>query len=166
MFTTSKRTFFGMGIEVVWVVVLAALSPVAYLIKRWRELRLFIFIFISVLTVLSFFLLQESIRWLISVEQIKKAERIVNRIIRYNRIEKTDEFKKGKAELERIFSDLDAYNKAQNEAKNEIYHNQVDSLLFSLYLTVPEIHWIFWSIWKKNTIKNFIFLRIKSCFKI
>jgi len=33
-----------------------------------------------------------------------------------------------------------AYNKAQNEAKNEIYHNQVDSLLFSLYLTVPEIH--------------------------
>ncbi len=129
-----------MGIEVVWVVVLAALSPVAYLIKRWRELRLFIFIFISALTVLSFFLLQESIRWLISVEQIKKAERIVNRIIRYNRIEKTDEFKKGKAELERIFSDLDAYNKAQNEAKNEIYHNQVDSLLFSLYLTVPEIH--------------------------
>ncbi len=137
MFITSRRTFFGMSIEVIWVVLLATLSPIAYFIKQWRELRLFIFISISVLAILSFFLLQESIRWLISVEQIKKAERIVNRIIKYNRIDKTEEFMKSKAELQQIFKGLDAYSKDQKDLKNKVHEIKVRKLnRFLLFIGV------------------------------
>ena len=73
MFSTSKRTFFGIGIEVVWVIILASMSPLAYVLQTWREIRLAIFFVLALLSLGSYWFVQESIRWLISVEKLDKA---------------------------------------------------------------------------------------------
>jgi len=125
MFSTSKRTLFGIGIEVVWVIILASMSPLAYLIQTWREIRLAIFFVLAILSLLSFCMVQESIRWLISVEKLDEAAVIVNRIAKYNRLNKnktpaaspnkTGKFKLNKQRLTDMFSQLAIYNKSQQE---------------------------------------------------
>ena len=127
MFSTSKRTLFGIGIEVVWVIILASMSPLAYLIQTWREIRLVIFFVLAILSLLSFCMVQESIRWLISVEKLDEAAVIIDRIAKYNRLNKINKktqttttptnkigkFKLNKQRLTKMFSQLDIYNKSQ-----------------------------------------------------
>ena len=125
MFSTTKRTLFGIGIEVVWVVVLAAMSPLAYFIKTWREIRLAIFIVLSLLAVCSFWLVQESIRWLISMSQINKAKLIINYISAYNKLDKlstTDRkkiarFERKQKRVNKLFDQLEIYNRL-NDSNN------------------------------------------------
>ena len=123
MFSTTKRTFFGIGIEVVWVIVLASMSPLAYLIKTWREIRLVIFVVLSVLSLMSFWLCQESVRWLISMSKIDEARRIIDRIIAYNRLDKQKNsklFKENKRSINVMLQELKAYNKMHAESLNLI----------------------------------------------
>jgi OCT family organic cation transporter-like MFS transporter 4/5 len=126
MFSTSKRTLFGIGIEVVWVVVLAAMSPLAYFIRTWREIRLAIFIVLTLLAVCSFWLVQESIRWLISMSELNKAKQIINYISSYNRLNKltatserkSAQFEKKHRRIFRLFDQLAIYNGLTNAAAN------------------------------------------------
>jgi len=111
MFSTSKRTLFGIGIEIVWVLILASMSPLAYVIQTWREIRLAIFFVLACLSIASFWLVQESIRWLISVEKLEKAELIVNRISKYNKLNKKTA--NSMASLKEMFNQLSIYNKFQ-----------------------------------------------------
>ncbi len=116
MFSTSKRTFFGIGIEVVWVIVLASMSPLAYLIKTWREIRLVIFVVLSLLAITSFWLCQESVQWLISMSKIDEARHIIDRIIKFNRLDKQEQskmklFKENKKNINVMLHELKTYNK-------------------------------------------------------
>lgn len=86
MFSTQKRTVFGIGIEIIWVLVIASMAPMAYVMKDWKEIRLAIFVLLAVLAVLSPWMSQESVRWLISMGKINSAEKIVNKIIKFNRL--------------------------------------------------------------------------------
>ena len=164
MFSTSKRTLFGIGIEVVWVIVLASMSPLAYFIKQWREIRLFIFVTLGVLSLASIWLLQESIRWLISVENVDKAQQIVNHIIKCNKLststqQKQDaKFSRNRKRLNQMFYELKFYNESQKQA-NELSsneptadikiskrsHNTVVDLIkhpkFRLYVLIMALNW-------------------------
>ncbi|CAF1005000.1 unnamed protein product [Brachionus calyciflorus] len=112
MFSTSKRTIFGIGIEVVWVIVLALMAPLAYSIKLWRELRLVIFIVLGFLAVLSHFCVQESIRWLISMSRLEKTSEIIDKIALFNKsIKKNKNYIIEKEELYQMLSELDSYNR-------------------------------------------------------
>lgn len=115
MFSTSKRTLFGIGIEVVWVLVLASMAPLAYAIKLWREIRLAIFVVLALLAITSPFFVQESIRWLISMANLKKAERIIHKIIKYNRLDKkkNNKYALKSEQLNQKLSELEFYNKLQ-----------------------------------------------------
>jgi MFS family permease len=125
MFSTSKRTLFGIGIEVVWVLILAAMSPLAYFIRTWREIRLAIFAVLSLLAVCSFWLVQESIRWLISMSQINKAKLIINYISAYNKLDRlstTDRkkiarFERKQKRVNKLFDQLEIYNRL-NDSNN------------------------------------------------
>ena len=131
MFSTSKRTFFGIGIEVVWVIVLASMSPLAYVIKTWREIRLTIFVVLSVLSIMSFWLCQESVRWLISMSKIDEALKIIERIIAYNRLDKKRAkksavtFTQNKSSLDTMLDELKSYNKLHTDSLNR--RNTADS---------------------------------------
>jgi endonuclease/exonuclease/phosphatase (EEP) superfamily protein YafD len=116
MFTTSKRTIFGIGIEVVWVIVLAAMAPLAYAIKAWKEIRLVIFALLAVLTVVSPWLAQESVRWLISMGKLEKAVKIIDKLVKYNKLDKS---KSKRNKLNQMFADLSLYNKMlEKQTKN------------------------------------------------
>ena len=116
MFSTSKRTFFGIGIEVVWVIVLASMSPLAYVIKTWREIRLVIFLVLSVLAVTSFWWCEESVRWLISMSKTDEALKIIDRIVKYNRLEKKQN--SNKKNLKQMLHELKTYNTLHTDSMN------------------------------------------------
>jgi MFS family permease len=114
MFTTNKRTLFGIGIEVIWVIVLALLSPLAYAIKKWRELRLVIFIILTIMSALSYWLVQESIRWLISDSRYTRAIKVIKRIAKFNKLDShvdENEFNKTKYTLKIALAGLEKLNK-------------------------------------------------------
>lgn len=136
MFSTSKRTFFGIGIEVVWVIVLACMSPLAYVIKTWREIRLVIFIVLSVLAITSFWWCQESVRWLISMSKTDEALKIIDRIVKYNKLEKRAEkkfkrkqslFESQKESLNILLHDLKDYNKMNGDSGLSLVNAELDS---------------------------------------
>ena len=118
MFSKSKRTFFGIGCEVVYITALVGMSPMVYFVQTWREIRLVIFITLSLIGVLSFWLVQESVRWLISVENLKRAEIVVSRLLLFNGVAKKNSQKVGSLDrnrkrLEHLFDELNYYNKTQ-----------------------------------------------------
>ncbi len=121
MFSTSKRTLFGIGIEVVWVLVLAMMAPVAYLIKEWKEIRLVIFICLALLSLVSHWGTQESIRWLISMSKLEEARKIIDRVVKYNRLDrkcpKTHSIQRDK--LNKMFNELSEYNRMLDEQKKD-----------------------------------------------
>lgn len=157
MFSTSKRTFFGIGIEVVWVIVLASMSPLAYFIKKWREIRLVIFLVLSLLSVTSFWLCQESVRWLISMSKIDEAKQIIERITRYNRLDtKKSEsaFMQKRKILSIMLRELKSYNKQAKEKENNnnttIVNNHrsndrvmdiVKNHKFRMYVLIMALNW-------------------------
>ena len=125
MFSTAKRTFFGIGIEVVWVIVLASMSPLAYFLKTWREIRLVIFVVLSGLALSSFWWCQESIRWLISMAKIKRTYQVIDRIVGYNKLDKKRSsgfalrFQRRKSRLNKLLDELDKYNAFCDETEKK-----------------------------------------------
>lgn len=123
MFSTSKRTIFGVGIQVVWVIVLASMSPLAYFVKLWREIRLIIFATLAVLSIFSSFLVQESIRWLISISRLDTSLKVIDRVAVFNRLRWTDtrdtaksrRFETRRKKLAQMFVELDTYNRVNNK---------------------------------------------------
>jgi MFS family permease len=127
MFTSKKRTVFGILRGVIWVLGLSLLSPLAFVISGWRELRLTIFIFIGVLGLLSLILVQESIRWLISVSRVKKVFKVIDRVARFNRISNNQKgnnsYKKRKKKLRKILKELGFSEKNQKNQKTNYIGN-------------------------------------------
>ena len=134
MFSTTKRTLFGIGIEVVWVVILASLAPLAYFIKKWREIRLVIFIVLGVLAIISYWLVEESIRWLISINKLKRADAIIDRIASFNRLKKKSStkagFDKNRKKLDRYLSELSLYNHVQEKVNKKSSEKTITQVYF------------------------------------
>jgi len=93
------------------------MSPLAYLIQTWREIRLAIFLVLTALSLGSHWMVQESIRWLISIENLEKANKIVQKIAKYNNLTnaKTSAFYLNKENLSVMFNELSSYNKIQTD---------------------------------------------------
>jgi MFS family permease len=125
--TTSRRTAFGIGMGYVWVIVLASLSLLAYLINSWRYLCLSVFIILSVITFLSFWLVQESFIWLISVNKIDKALEVIKWIAKFNCLTNLEKFQNKKQELDKSLNRLKIFNEKnlKNTNKTEITVKQM-----------------------------------------
>ena len=84
-------TVIGLGSMFVWVTGWLSLSGLAYLFRDWRQLMLFSSL-PSLLSVLMYWMLPESPRWLLSVGKIQEAEEIVRAGARYNNIRLPQDF--------------------------------------------------------------------------
>jgi MFS family permease len=112
--STKQRTGFGVGMEYVWVLIMTCLSALAYFVNQWRFLRLTIFIIIAALAVCSFWLVQESLTWLISTCRLDEAISTLEWIARFNRLDRSKKFKVQKQILAESFSDLVYYKESVN----------------------------------------------------
>lgn len=107
----------------------ASLSPLAYIIKSWREIRLVIFATLAVLSIFSSMLVQESVRWLISMSRLHESVKVLDRIAIFNRMlrpkngdeassssssSKMRRFESRRKKLKHMLDQLDAFNKFQN----------------------------------------------------
>ena len=75
----------------VWVVGWLSLSGLAYLLRDWRELMLYSSL-PSLLSVLMYWILPESPRWLLSVGKLTEAEEVVRAGAKYNNLELPSNF--------------------------------------------------------------------------
>ena len=146
MFSTAKRTFFGIGIEVVWVIVLASMSPLAYFLKTWREIRLVIFVVLTALALSSFWWCQESIRWLISMSKIKQTYQVIDRVVKYNKLDKKRSskfalrFQKRKNRLNKLLDELEKYNAFCDETEQK---SEESSLNLKVYFIAVLFFFLF-----------------------
>lgn len=118
--STKRRTSFGMGMEYVWVIVLTSLSLFAYFINSWRNLGLAMFIILGVITVLSFWLVQESFTWLISVNEIDKARKVLDWIGKFNCLTNSSKYQARRKEVDEDLRRLKLYNKTRPAEKNNM----------------------------------------------
>lgn len=123
---TSRRTGFGIGMEYVWVFVLTLLSPTAMLINKWRYLRLFIFIILSVIAFCSFWLVQESLTWLISTAKLNRAKSVIDFIAKFNRLKST-KFLKQREKLFEYFNLLAIYTDARKKLHEKLANCRKES---------------------------------------
>jgi MFS family permease len=126
MVNTNRRTAFGMGMEYVWVIILTSLSLIAYLINTWRYLRLFIFLVLGVISISSYWLVQESVTWLISTNRLEKASKVIDWVARFNCLSGSKRFQKKKRNLDESFEKLKVFNEAKR-IENLITTRKVDS---------------------------------------
>jgi MFS family permease len=112
MFTIKKRSVYGIGLGYVWVIVMVFLAPISYFISTWREIRLFVFGVLGVSAFMSFWLVQESLTWLISVNRLDRASIIIDRFARINQLTNEQKFQKQKQELNEMFEILKNFNKS------------------------------------------------------
>ena len=99
------------------------MSPLAYFVKLWREIRLIIFATLAVLSIFSSFLVQESIRWLISISRLESSLKVIDRVAVFNRLRWTDSrdtarsrrFEARRKRLAQMFLELDTFNRVNNK---------------------------------------------------
>ena len=123
--STSRRTLFGIGMGYVWVVVITFLSLLAYLISMWRFLCLSVFIILAIMALFSYWLVQESSTWLISVNKIDKASEVINWIAKFNCLTNSETYINQKKELDESFNRLKIYNKKYPKKSNQITIKQM-----------------------------------------
>lgn len=110
------------------------MAPLAYAVKQWREIRLIIFATLAILSVFSTLLVQESIRWLISISRLDACLKTIDRIAVFNRLRWTESsanessssekaarrrrFEARRKKLAQMFAELDAYNRLHAKVKS------------------------------------------------
>ena len=85
-------TIVGIGAQYIWVLGWLTLAGLAFLLRGWRDLMLWSSL-PSLLSVLMYWLLPESPRWLLSVGRIEEAEAVVREAARFNKITLPQHFK-------------------------------------------------------------------------
>jgi MFS family permease len=127
MFQAQKRTIFGIGLGVVWVVVITLLAPLAYLVNTWRELKLFIFILLAISAVASIWLIEESITWLISTNKMQRAKKVLDKIAKINRLAQSETFKLKQLKLYGILDEMESFNNNVNRRKTAAQVNDTET---------------------------------------
>lgn len=95
------------------------MSPLAYAVKLWREIRLIIFGTLAFMSLFSSLLVQESMRWLISMSRLDECTKTLDRISVFNRLRVSAKsstatnrrFEARRKKLTQMFAELDAFNK-------------------------------------------------------
>ncbi|GFR58544.1 solute carrier family 22 member 6-A [Elysia marginata] len=85
MFPPKDRPYAGIATDMVFPIAIILLTGLAYALPYWRHLQLAI----SLLPLLSIFYvwyIPESLRWLVIKEKTQKAEKLLNRICKTNKI--------------------------------------------------------------------------------
>ncbi|XP_030851380.1 organic cation transporter protein [Strongylocentrotus purpuratus] len=85
----SKRYLAGMIIELYFSVGYMLLAAIAYLIRNWRHLQLFISL-ISLAYFMLYPFLPESARWLMAKKKLEPAEKIIRKAAKVNRVKLPD----------------------------------------------------------------------------
>ncbi|XP_070565753.1 organic cation transporter protein-like [Ptychodera flava] len=84
MFPPGKRLYAGFLNNISWGCGIMLLAPMAYLVRNWRYLQLFMHA-PGLCTFYYFWVIPESMRWLISIGQKDKAEKILYTAARFNK---------------------------------------------------------------------------------
>ena len=142
----NQRTRYGMTMSYIWVIIFTCLSPLAYIIKRWRELRLAIFIVLSVLSILSCIIVQESAMWLISKGEFNKACVVIKKIAKINRLDEDENFKEEFVEIKNKLLNLNRMQKEKSELQTEsantnIFYEIFKQKRFLFYLVIMVFSW-------------------------
>ena len=139
------------------------LSPLAYLIKSWRELRLTIFIVITVLAISSCFIVEESIMWLISKGEFDKASRVIKKIANINRLYNNENFKEEFSKIKQVFNQLWNFNETKRLKSKiqtvdiNIFKEIFKEKTFFIYLLLVVFSWFVkkYFFWQKFNKYNF-----------
>ena len=94
-------TIVGIGAQYIWVLGWLTLAGLAYLFRGWRDLMLWSSL-PSLLSVLMYWLLPESPRWLLSVGRLEEAEDVVREAARFNKISLPPHFKLAPVQREEV----------------------------------------------------------------
>ena len=146
----SQRTKYGMAMSYIWVILFTLLAPLAYFIKTWRELRLTIFVFITVFALFSWLFIQESITWLISLGKFKEAKRVIKRIAKINRLHNDELFKNEFEKICQVFEQLSKFKEVQKQKNSHsnilsgninIFEEIFKEKKFFLYLILIVFSW-------------------------
>lgn len=86
LFAARYRTFAGIIIEVFWATAWSIYPLLAFLIRDWHYLQLFISLF-GLLTIPLFWLLPESVIWLTANDRAAEAEKIIRNAAKINKVE-------------------------------------------------------------------------------
>jgi MFS family permease len=144
---TSQRTRYGMAVSYIWVILFTGLSPLAYLIKTWRELRLAVFIFITILAFSSCFIVEESIMWLISKGEFDKASHVIIKIAKINQLYNTEKFKEEFSIIKQNFNQLWKFNETKRlklkiqKVKINIFKEIIKEKIFFIYFLLVVFSW-------------------------
>ncbi|XP_077864839.1 organic cation transporter protein-like [Saccoglossus kowalevskii] len=84
MFPPRSRVYAGYGNTICWACGIVVLAPIAYIFRHWRALQLAMSI-PGLLTFYYIWVVPESMRWLISMERIPKAEAILYKAAKFNK---------------------------------------------------------------------------------
>jgi hypothetical protein len=83
------------------------------------------FIILAVITILSFWLVQESFTWLISVNKIDKASEVINWISKFNCLSNSKRYRERREELEENLKILKLFNERRPAEENQISVKQM-----------------------------------------
>ncbi|XP_076473032.1 organic cation transporter protein-like [Babylonia areolata] len=86
LFPVEERTLAGCLIQVFWGAAVLALGALCWLLKDWRRIQLAISL-PSVVAVSYFWLVPESLRWLLARDRYEKAEQLIRRIAVFNKLD-------------------------------------------------------------------------------
>ncbi|XP_077995052.1 organic cation transporter protein-like [Glandiceps talaboti] len=84
MFPPGKRLYAGFMNTISWGFGIMLLAPMAYLVPNWRNLQLLMHV-PGLLTLYYYWVIPESMRWLISKGKVEKAETILYRAAKFNK---------------------------------------------------------------------------------
>ncbi|XP_064619911.1 organic cation transporter protein-like isoform X2 [Lineus longissimus] len=85
VFPAGQRTFAGQFIYFWWVVALMILGGLAYAIREWRHLQLTVSL-LPLVALSGYWLCPESIPWLVANNKIRKAEKIIHKAAKINKV--------------------------------------------------------------------------------
>lgn len=86
LFPAENRTFAGMAIENFWATGMCLLALFSYLIRDWRYVQLLISI-PGVLTIAFYWILPESLPWLVANNRVDEAEEILQNAAKWNKVD-------------------------------------------------------------------------------
>lgn len=114
LFGSKRRTFAGIGLEFQWIACYLTLPVLAYLLTDWRHLQIAISA-ASAIWVIYFWILPESLIWLVAAGRYDESEEILEKMARWNGVR----FFPGQLRLRRPGEGIDARRLSRLSVKRE-----------------------------------------------